>query len=127
MSLKILIIDDNEMDLELLTEYLNRAGFDRVLTALNGKEGIEIAKSERPDVNLIDTNMPLMNGFEVTRAIREELMNESKIIIMTGAVKTDDEKRAKQCGADGYCMKTMDYDQIVMELKKIQEQFYSHN
>ena len=70
MAKKILIIDDTLSDCKIIQRYLNKEGYDNVITAENGEDGVALAASENPDLVIIDTNMPGIDGFETCRQIR---------------------------------------------------------
>lgn len=120
MSKKILIIDDTESDRKIAQRYLNRSGYNDVVTAANGEEGVQMAASEKPELVITDTNMPGIDGFETCRQIREAGTKESpKIIVMTGAIDAVDAIKARKCGADDYCVKTSDCSQLLTAVKSL--------
>ena len=117
---KILIIDDNEQDRIIMRRFLKKAGYDNILEASSGEEGLEKAESENPDIIITDTMMPGIDGFEVCNRIRSSKGKDyPKIIIMTGAIDAVDAVRAKKEGADDYCVKTSDAGPIVEAVKKL--------
>ena len=119
MGKKILIIDDNEQDRKIITRFLNKAGYDDVITAELGEAGIEAAVKEKPDVIITDTVMPDIDGFEVCRRVREAKLNpEPKIIVITGTIDAVDAVEAKKAGADDYCAKTSAPVQLVETVKQ---------
>ena len=102
---KILIIDDYEDIRNLMERNLSPAGFE-VLKASNGEEGLELVDKEKPDLVLLDIDMPKMNGFEACRALREESANDSMpIIMLTGDDTPSNIVRALEQGADDYIIK----------------------
>jgi len=120
MVKKILIIDDNDQDQKIMNRYLKEEGFEDVLFAHNGGEGIEKARSEKPDLIVIDTLLPEMDGFEVCRKIREEDgISQVKIIIITGFIDAVDAVKARSVGADDYCVKTSDFSSLIEAVKSI--------
>lgn len=120
MKKKILIIDDNEQDRMIIKRCLNKAGYDEILIAETGEEGVEKAGSEKPDLVLVDTMLPLIDGFEVCRQIRETHSPAApKIIIMTGSVDAVDAVKAKKMGADDYCVKTANFVYLMNTVKKL--------
>jgi two-component system, chemotaxis family, response regulator PixH len=109
MSKKILVIDDNDVDLLLSRKYLERSGYDQIITASDAAEGIKKAIEEKPDLVISDTVLPDNNGFEICRQIREACGTEKpKIIITTGSLDAVDATQARRAGADDYCGKSSD-------------------
>lgn len=120
MGKKILIIDDTESDRKIVKRYLNKAGYDDVLMAESGERGVALAASEMPDLVITDTNMPGIDGFETCRQIRETHGKETpKIIVTTGAIDAVDAIKARKLGADDYCVKTSDADQLMAAVKTL--------
>jgi two-component system, cell cycle response regulator DivK len=80
---KVLLVEDNEMNRDMLSRRLTRRGFD-VVFAVDGKEGVALAHSEKPDIILMDMSLPVMDGWEATRCVKADnatrrvfLINES--------------------------------------------------
>ncbi len=114
MAKKILIIDDTDSDRKIVKRFLNKAGYEDIVIAETGEQGVEMAASEKPDLVVTDTNMPGIDGFETCRQIREEHDEEDmKIIVMTGAIDAVDAVKARKAGANDYCVKTSDPMQLV--------------
>lgn len=103
---KILIVDD-EAGIRKLVETTMRFTNYHFLQAKNGEDAVELALREKPDIILMDVNMPgSFDGLEATRRIRlDPSMNETKIIILTSNNFDSDKQRAKDCGADDYFVK----------------------
>lgn len=121
MSKRILIIDDNADDREILEINLRKQGFEDLVFAQNGSEGILAAGEKKPQIILLDTILPGMNGFDVCRKIREINGLEAKIVIMTGFIDAVDAEKARKAGADDYVVKTSD-SALVLEVVKIFDQ-----
>jgi DNA-binding response OmpR family regulator len=120
MDKKILIIDDNAQDRMIIKRFLNKAGYEEILMSESGEEGLKIAESEKPDLAIIDTMLPGMNGFDVCSRIREtQGQAVPKIIIMTGMIDAVDAVKAKRVGADDYCVKTSDGSSLIEAVKKL--------
>ncbi len=119
MAKKILIIDDNEQDRKIIGRVLAKAGFKNVSAAETGEDGVKRAKSEKPDLIVLDTVLPGMSGFETCREIRKSLSSKQvKIIITTGAVDAVDAGKAREAGADDYVVKTSNFSYLVEAIKK---------
>jgi DNA-binding response OmpR family regulator len=120
MGKKILIIDDNEQDRKIIQRFLTKAGYDASVTAATGEEGLEKAASEKPDLVVIDTMLPGINGFEVCRRIRQTHgESEPKTVIITGQVDAVDAVEARRSGANDYCAKTRDYGPLIEAVQKL--------
>ncbi len=96
---KILIIDDDPMIARMYQERFSRDGFEVVL-AFNGKEGLEKAEKEKPDIILLDMMMPKMNGYEMLKALREKEEVTSIPVIILSSLGADPEliEKSKQLG-----------------------------
>ena len=120
MAKKILIIDDTLSDRKIIQRYLNKEGYNNVIAAENGEDGVAMAVSENPDLVIIDTNMPGIDGFETCRQIRDAGSKEApKIIVTTGAIDAVDAIKARKSGADDYCVKTSDATKLIAAVKDL--------
>jgi twitching motility two-component system response regulator PilH len=110
---KILVVDDSPTELHVITGYLNEAGY-QTITAENGQEGISVARSELPDLILMDVVMPGLNGFQATRKIRRDpaLQHIPVAIITTKDQETDREWGMRQ-GASAYLVKPVAKPQLL--------------
>ena len=100
---KILLVEDNEMNRDMLSRRLIRNGFEIVI-AVDGQQGVDMAASDQPDLILMDIQMSTMDGLEATRQIKQSLP-DTTIVVLT--VRDDDEKlfEALKSGAQGYLLK----------------------
>lgn len=105
---KILLVDDNEINQEVLKINLRRFGFSDISLAKNGLEAVELAEREQFDLILMDCQMPIMDGYEATKKIRQ-LNDEQKshvpIIAVTAYVNEDEKKKGVDCGMNDYVPK----------------------
>jgi DNA-binding response OmpR family regulator len=116
---KILIIDDSPTALETISAALEGEGAE-IITALTATEGMGLAVSGAPDLIIIDTLLPDMDGFETCRNIRKSSQNmRLKILMITGSVDAIDAVRARKSGADDYCVKTRDLKPMLETVKKL--------
>jgi CheY-like chemotaxis protein len=108
----ILVAEDQNDNLVLVSLWLQDLGY-RVLTAVNGEDAVEITKIARPDLILMDIGMPLMDGLEATRYIRQtpEISN-LPIIFLTAFDNKEFRQRAGDAGGDGYLTKPFDFDRL---------------
>ena len=102
---KILVVDDDFLNVALLKRYVLNAGFD-VNTAYNGKEALEKIQQEVPDLILLDSVMPEMNGFELCRQIRDDgKLKDIPIIMVTGLKAESDSVQGRISGANEFLVK----------------------
>jgi len=114
----VLIIDDEVDILNLLALHLRLKNYI-VYQASNGKEGIELAISEKPDIIIIDVMMPVMSGFEVCKKLKESIETANiPIIFLTARSTIDDKINGLGCGADDYIVKPFDFDELEMRIKR---------
>ena len=120
MVKKILIIDDNEQDRKIVERYLKKLGYNEIIMAVNGQEGVNKVNAENPDLVVLDTILPDIVGFEVCRKIKENKGALAPVVIMmTGTVDAVDAVRARQSGADDYCVKTPDCAPFLAAFKNL--------
>lgn len=114
----ILLIEDNLTILENLTEYFEMEGY-KILTATNGKKGIELANKNIPDLIICDTKMPAMDGYEVLQLILElKKTHEIPFIFSTSNSENVDRTKALELGADDYIIKPFELQTILAMAKK---------
>lgn len=119
MSTKILIADDEEDILQFLSYNLKKEGYD-VLTATNGAEAIEIAKKENPDLIVLDIMMPVMDGMETCKILRETPETKDKLIIFLTARNEDYSQIAGfENGADDYITKPIKPKLFISRIKAL--------
>lgn len=115
-SVRVMIVDDSEPFRNVLFEVLSLEENIKVVDmASNGKEAIDKALLVQPDVILMDIQMPLMNGFEATRVIKQA-MPKVFIIGLSNAADPLTERRMKECGASSLLLKGIPTEQIVREI-----------
>jgi CheY-like chemotaxis protein len=114
-----LIIEDNADILENTTEILTLAGF-KVITAVNGREGVAAAENNKPDVILCDIMMPELNGYEVLNALkRNPLTADIPFIYVTASAEKSEVMKAMEMGASGYVRKPFDVSDLMNAIGKI--------
>lgn len=101
----ILVVEDNQMNLELVTDILEAGGY-RVVQAKSGNEALELATAEQPDLILMDIQLPEMDGLEVTRLLKKSASTRDiDIIALTAYAMRGDEAKARDAGCSGYIAK----------------------
>ena len=106
MSAKtILYVEDNELNRKIVRDLLRRTAY-RLIEASDGEAGVSAALEQRPDLILMDIQLPKISGFEATRRLRAEAATrETPIIAITSFALSGDEQRAKEAGASAYLAK----------------------
>jgi CheY-like chemotaxis protein len=118
MKGKILVIEDNEQNLYLVRYILERQSYE-VFAAMDGKSGIEMAASLKPDMILLDIQLPVMDGYAVARNLRRnpELAG-TPIVAVTSHAMHGDREKVMEAGCNGYIEKPIDPDTFVSEIEK---------
>lgn len=116
MPQTILIVDDERRMVSLLQSYLEQEGY-RVVTAYNGREALEAARKENPDLVVLDIMMPEMNGYEFMNARRAE--SDTPIIMLTAKVEDDDKVIGLELGADDYVTKPFKPRELMARVRNV--------
>lgn len=115
---RVLIIEDNEDNLYMIKFILEQNNLN-VSFAMTGLEGIELISKEKPDLILMDIQLPDINGLEVTKKIRQMKSNDSIIIVaLSSYAMTGDRQKALEAGCNGYIEKPIDPETFMDEIKK---------
>ncbi|HEY7242849.1 MAG TPA: response regulator [Xanthobacteraceae bacterium] len=105
MSKRILVIEDTENNRKILNDLLTRSGFE-VIEANDGEKGVAMAAEGKPDLILMDIQLPIVDGYEATRRIKSNpALREIPIIAVTSYALSGDEAKARAAGCDGYVAK----------------------
>ena len=105
MSKRILVVEDHEENRRILRLLLTKAGFE-LIEAETGEEGVRLAETERPDLILMDIQLPGLDGYEATRRIKANPdLRAVPLIVVTSYALSGDEIKAKEAGSDGYVTK----------------------
>jgi two-component system cell cycle response regulator DivK len=116
---KILLVEDNEMNRDMLSRRLAKRGFE-VVMAVDGAQGVEMAGSVRPDVILMDMSLPVMDGWAATRKLKADASTRSiPVIGLTAHAMAGDREKCLEAGCDEYDTKPVDFPRL---LEKIQVQ-----
>jgi two-component system nitrate/nitrite response regulator NarL len=115
---KILIVDDHPTLRKGLMQLINLEDDLRVIgEAGNGEEALERAKTLKPDLILLDLNLPVMNGFEILQGLRDAKCN-SRIVVFSVSEEQGDIAKALRLGADGYLLKDMEPEELIDSLRE---------
>ena len=114
---KILIVEDNELNRDMLSRRLMRKGFE-VVMAEDGKKGVDMSISENPDLILMDLSLPVMDGWEATSTIKNsEETKKIPIIVLTAHAMAGDREKALEAGADEYDTKPIEFKRLLGKIK----------
>jgi len=116
MSQKILVVDDELDIVKVVRAYLEQSGF-RVLTASDGTQALAIFRHERPDLVVLDLNLPSLDGLDVCRAIRRE--SNTPVIMLTARVEETDRLIGLEIGADDYITKPFSPREVVARVRAV--------
>ncbi len=116
---KVLVVDDEREFVDVISERLGAKGFD-ILRAFDGKEGIERARADKPDLIILDIAMPEMNGYDVCRKLKlDEKLKDTPIIILTAKFQPNDISFGVGMGADAYLTKPLELEPLLQTVKAL--------
>ena len=116
---KILLVEDNEMNRDMLSRRLERKGFE-VVIAVDGQAGIDMASSASPDIILMDLSLPVIDGWEATRQIKTNPATQSiPVIALTAHAMAGDEQKARKAGCDDYDTKPVDLKRLLGKIENL--------
>lgn len=116
---KILIVEDNELNLDVLTRRLQRKGYE-IITAEDGQKGVTLAKTEHPDLILMDVSLPILDGYDATRQIKADPQTkEIPVIILTAHAMVGDREKALESGCNDYETKPIDFPHLLEKIEKL--------
>lgn len=119
MKPRVLIVEDNVDNFELVRYLLDRAGYE-VISAANGREGVEMVRANPPDLILMDLSLPELDGWDATRILKSDPVTHTiPILALTAHTLPHERKRALDAGIDGYIskpIKVASFDKLVSTL-----------
>ena len=116
---KVLLVEDNEMNRDMLSRRLIRRGF-QVVFAMDGQQGIDLARSERPDVILMDMSLPIGDGWEASRRLKADDATRSVPVIgLTAHAMAGDREKAIEAGCDDYDTKPVELDRLIGKIERL--------
>ena len=114
---KILLVEDNEMNRDMLTKRLQRRGYE-VVVAVDGGQGVELARTESPDLILMDMSLPVLDGWEATRRLKAAPETSAiPIIALTAHAMAGDQERALAAGCDDYDTKPVELPTLLAKIE----------
>ncbi len=116
---KILLVEDQEMNRDMLTRRLVRRGYE-VVAAVDGAEGVAMAKSEGPDLILMDMSLPVLDGWEATRQLKADPETQSiPVIALTAHAMAGDRDKALEAGCDEYDTKPVELPGLLQKIEAL--------
>jgi CheY-like chemotaxis protein len=116
---KVLLVEDNEMNRDILSRRLSRRGYV-VVFAMDGQQGVEMARSEKPDIILMDMSLPVMDGWEATRRVKSDnAMRNVPVIGLTAHAMSGDREKALEAGCDDYDTKPVELDRLIGKMEQL--------
>ena len=116
---KILLVEDNEMNRDMLSRRLERKGFE-VAIAVDGRQGVEMAKADSYDLILMDMSLPEIDGWEATRQLRAEPGTQKvPIIALTAHAMAGDREKALEAGCDDYDTKPIELPRLLSKMESL--------
>jgi CheY-like chemotaxis protein len=118
---KILLVEDNEMNRDMLSRRLIRKGYE-VVMALDGRQAVEMASGENPDLIIMDMSLPVIDGWEATRQVKAALATRAiPIIALTAHAMAGDRDKAIEAGCDDYDIKPIDLPRLLGKITMLLE------
>ena len=116
---RILLVEDNEMNLDMLSRRLKRKGYE-ILIAMDGEAGVTMAASERPDLILMDMSLPVVDGWEATRRLKGMPVTATvPVIALTSHAMAGDREKAIGAGCDDYDTKPVDFERLLVKIEAL--------
>ena len=113
---KILLVEDNEMNRDMLSRRLERKGYE-VVVAEDGKQGVAMAQTEKPDLVLMDMSLPVLDGWEATRRLKANALTSAiPVIALTAHAMSSDREKALAAGCDEYETKPVEMNQLLKKM-----------
>jgi CheY-like chemotaxis protein len=116
---RILLVEDNEMIRDMLSERFERKGF-QVYRAVDGAQGVEVAKVEKPDLILLDMSLPVMDGWQAARQLKANAETQAiPIIALTAHAIAGDREKTLASGCNDYSTKPVDFPQLLLKIQTL--------
>lgn len=116
---KILLVEDNEMNRDMLSRRLIRNGFE-VVMAVDGQQGVEMATSEKPDLILMDMSLPVIDGWTATTQLKASAATgHIPVIGLTAHAMTGDRERCLAAGCDEYDTKPIEFPRLLQKIETL--------
>jgi CheY-like chemotaxis protein len=114
---KVLLVEDNDVNREMLVRRLAKRGFDMVV-AIDGEDALGVARNEQPDIVLMDMSLPVLDGWETTRQLKGNIETAHiPVIALTAHAMIEDRNRCYAAGCDDYDTKPIEIDRLVSKMQ----------
>jgi two-component system, cell cycle response regulator DivK len=118
---RILLVEDNEMNRDMLSRRLSRKGYE-VVMALDGRQAVEMASAESPDLIIMDMSLPVIDGWEATRQVKAAPATRAiPVIALTAHAMAGDREKAIEAGCDDYDTKPIDLPRLLGKIAMLLE------
>jgi CheY-like chemotaxis protein len=116
---KILLVEDNEMNRDMLVKRLTRRGYE-LINAADGRQGVDLARAELPDLILMDMSLPEIDGWEATKILKaDEQTRQIPVIALTAHAMDGDREKALEAGCDEYDTKPVDLKRLINKMNQL--------
>jgi len=116
---RILLVEDNEMNRDMLSRRLERRGYT-VVCAVDGQQGIEAVVREKPDLVLMDMSLPVVDGWEATRRLKADpSVRGIPVIALTAHAMASDEQQAREAGCDDFDTKPVELPRLLQKIEAL--------
>ena len=116
---KILLVEDNEMNRDMLSRRLQRRGYE-VVIAVDGEQGVALARSENPELILMDISLPDLDGWEATRQIKASPETQSiPVLALTAHAMSGDREKCLEAGCEDYDTKPVDLERLLRKMQAL--------
>ena len=116
---RILLVEDNDINRDMMVRRLQRRGFE-MLTAVDGQQAVDVTKTEKPDLVLMDMSLPVMDGWEATRHLKADPeVRDIPVIGLTAHAMVGDKEKALEAGCDDYATKPVEFGNLVNLMSRL--------
>jgi len=114
---KILLVEDNEMNRDMLSRRLVKRGYE-VVIAVEGEQGVALARTDSPDLVLMDMSLPVLDGWEATRRLKSDpATRQIPIIALTAHAMAGDREKAREAGCDDFDTKPVELPRLLSKIE----------
>ena len=116
---KVLVVEDNEMNRDMLSRRLQRRGYE-VVVSVDGEDGVAKAQSESPDIIIMDMDLPVLDGWAATQMLKASAETKSiPVIALTAHAMAGDREKALDAGCDDYDTKPVEFARLIQKIEKL--------
>ena len=116
---KVLVVEDNEMNRDMLSRRLQRRGYE-VIISVDGEDGVNKARSDSPDIILMDMDLPILDGWAATRKLKAAPETQSiPVLALTARAMAGDREKALEAGCDDYDTKPVEFSRLTAKVETL--------